>query len=155
RLATRRRQPCRRHPAVRMSRMARRGGYRPPGDYDPRRGKKRRGTGSKDRGRAGAAGSNGTRPADTPAGGRAVRETPPALPALPARSEPPGARLDAQITRAADVAGATFAELGLGGNIVRALAELGATEPFAIQAATIPDALAGHHVLGRGRTGSG
>jgi superfamily II DNA/RNA helicase len=31
----------------------------------------------------------------------------------------------------------------------------GITEPFAIQAATIPDALAGRDVLGRGQTGSG
>lgn len=49
----------------------------------------------------------------------------------------------------------SFSDLGLGGNIVRALGELGATRPFAIQAVTIPDALAGHHVLARGRTGSG
>ncbi|MCB1273312.1 MAG: DEAD/DEAH box helicase, partial [Leucobacter sp.] len=68
---------------------------------------------------------------------------------------PPPARLDAIVTRPEDVAGRSFADLGLGENIVRALAELGAREPFAIQAVTIPDALAGHHVLGRGRTGSG
>lgn len=49
----------------------------------------------------------------------------------------------------------TFAALGLGGNIVRTLTELGAEQPFPIQAATIPDALAGRDVLGRGRTGSG
>ncbi|NLB47296.1 MAG: DEAD/DEAH box helicase, partial [Microbacteriaceae bacterium] len=53
------------------------------------------------------------------------------------------------------MAGVTFAELGLGGNIVRALGDLGAAQPFAVQAATIPDALAGHHLLGRARTGSG
>lgn len=50
---------------------------------------------------------------------------------------------------------ASFAELGLGGNIVRTLGELGADRPFPIQAATIPDVLAGRDVLGRGRTGSG
>lgn len=38
---------------------------------------------------------------------------------------------------------------------MRALAELGADRPFAIQAATIPDVIAGHHLLGRARTGSG
>lgn len=65
------------------------------------------------------------------------------------------ASLVAKITRPADVAGLTFADLGLGGNIVRALAELGAERPFPIQAATIPDVLAGHHLLGRARTGSG
>lgn len=75
--------------------------------------------------------------------------------ALPRLDAPPPARLDAKITRPEDVAGVGFADLGLGGNIVRALGELGAAAPFPIQAATIPDALAGHHVLGRGRTGSG
>ena len=54
-----------------------------------------------------------------------------------------------------DVEGITFADLGLGSNIVRELAELGAESPFPIQAATIPDVLAGRDVLGRGKTGSG
>ncbi|WP_052847811.1 DEAD/DEAH box helicase [Streptomyces avicenniae] len=49
----------------------------------------------------------------------------------------------------------TFADLGLPPDIVRTLAEHGVTTPFPIQAATIPDALAGHDILGRGRTGSG
>ncbi|WP_346730441.1 DEAD/DEAH box helicase [Leucobacter allii] len=59
------------------------------------------------------------------------------------------------MTTAADVAGLGFADLGLGGNIVRTLAELGAEHPFPIQAATIPDTIAGRDVLGRARTGSG
>ncbi|MDT0307322.1 DEAD/DEAH box helicase [Streptomyces sp. DSM 44917] len=49
----------------------------------------------------------------------------------------------------------TFADLGLPQPVVRKLAENGVTTPFPIQAATIPDALAGRDVLGRGRTGSG
>ncbi|WP_326597778.1 DEAD/DEAH box helicase [Streptomyces sp. NBC_01803] len=49
----------------------------------------------------------------------------------------------------------TFADLGLPQNVVRKLAENGVTSPFPIQAATIPDALAGMDILGRGRTGSG
>ncbi|MEU2246000.1 DEAD/DEAH box helicase, partial [Streptomyces sp. NPDC019224] len=49
----------------------------------------------------------------------------------------------------------TFAELGLPEGIVRKLAQNGVTTPFPIQAATIPDALAGKDILGRGRTGSG
>jgi superfamily II DNA/RNA helicase len=49
----------------------------------------------------------------------------------------------------------TFAELGLPTTIVDALAAQGVTEPFPIQAATLPHTLAGRDVLGRGRTGSG
>ncbi|PZG24409.1 RNA helicase [Micromonospora craterilacus] len=49
----------------------------------------------------------------------------------------------------------TFQELGVPVPLVRALAENGVTAPFPIQAATLPDALAGRDVLGRGRTGSG
>ncbi|MEY4532524.1 MAG: hypothetical protein RI926_293 [Actinomycetota bacterium] len=64
-------------------------------------------------------------------------------------------RLEAQATTAADVDGVSFADLGLGDNICRQLASMGAAAPFAIQAATIPDVLAGKDVLGRGKTGSG
>ncbi|MFE9485968.1 DEAD/DEAH box helicase [Streptomyces sp. NPDC006641] len=49
----------------------------------------------------------------------------------------------------------SFADLGLPEGIVRKLAQNGVTAPFPIQAATIPDALAGKDILGRGRTGSG
>ncbi|MGW7084772.1 DEAD/DEAH box helicase [Streptomyces sp. NPDC054871] len=52
-------------------------------------------------------------------------------------------------------AGPTFGDLGLPEGIVRKLAQNGVTSPFPIQAATIPDALAGKDILGRGRTGSG
>ena len=48
-----------------------------------------------------------------------------------------------------------FAALGLPKPLVRALARLGIEEPFPIQAATIPDGLAGRDVLARARTGSG
>jgi superfamily II DNA/RNA helicase len=64
-------------------------------------------------------------------------------------------RLEAQATQAGDVEGTTFGDLGLGDGIVRALDGMGAARPFPIQAATIPDVLAGRDVLGRGRTGSG
>jgi superfamily II DNA/RNA helicase len=50
---------------------------------------------------------------------------------------------------------ATFAELGVPELLVAQLAGDGITVPFPIQAATLPDALAGMDVLGRGRTGSG
>jgi superfamily II DNA/RNA helicase len=51
--------------------------------------------------------------------------------------------------------GMTFRSLGVPPPIVAALAEAGITTPFPIQAATLPDALAGLDILGRGRTGSG
>ena len=49
----------------------------------------------------------------------------------------------------------TFAQLGLPSPIVSVLKKQGITEPFPIQAAAIPDILAGKDVLGRGPTGSG
>jgi superfamily II DNA/RNA helicase len=49
----------------------------------------------------------------------------------------------------------TFADLGVPASLVGALAAAGVTKPFPIQAATLPDSLAGKDVLGRGRTGSG
>jgi superfamily II DNA/RNA helicase len=64
-------------------------------------------------------------------------------------------RLEAEAIQAVDVEGVTFGDLGLGSNIVRQLGEMGAPSPFPIQAATIPDVLAGKDVLGRGKTGSG
>ena len=48
-----------------------------------------------------------------------------------------------------------FAALGLPEVLVERLARDAITTPFAIQAAAIPDALAGKDVLGRGQTGSG
>ena len=52
-------------------------------------------------------------------------------------------------------ADASFADLGLPDALVETLEDLGITKPFPIQAATLPDALSGRDVLGRGRTGSG
>ncbi len=49
----------------------------------------------------------------------------------------------------------TFADLGLPQAVVDVLAGNGIDTPFPIQAATLPDSLAGRDVLGRGRTGSG
>ncbi|WP_411069829.1 DEAD/DEAH box helicase [Streptomyces sp. cmx-4-25] len=50
---------------------------------------------------------------------------------------------------------ASFADLGMPEGLLRTLGEQGVTEPFPIQAATLPNSLAGRDVLGRGRTGSG
>jgi superfamily II DNA/RNA helicase len=49
----------------------------------------------------------------------------------------------------------TFAEFGLPTAVLDTLAANGIEQPFPIQAATLPDSLAGRDVLGRGRTGSG
>ncbi|MFC8588957.1 DEAD/DEAH box helicase [Streptomyces sp. NPDC057217] len=63
------------------------------------------------------------------------------------------ARKDESASSSTPVSG--FAELGLPAEVLRVLGRLGVDEPFPIQAATLPDALAGRDVLGRGRTGSG
>jgi superfamily II DNA/RNA helicase len=49
----------------------------------------------------------------------------------------------------------SFASLGVSADLVAALTEQGITEPFAVQALTIPDALAGRDVCGKAKTGSG
>lgn len=49
----------------------------------------------------------------------------------------------------------TFAHLGLPDPLVRALTKRDIVEPFPVQAATIPDALAGRDVSGKAPTGSG
>jgi superfamily II DNA/RNA helicase len=49
----------------------------------------------------------------------------------------------------------TFGSLGVPAPLIAALAGGGITKPFPIQAVTLPDALAGRDILGRGRTGSG
>ncbi|MFJ3208324.1 DEAD/DEAH box helicase [Streptomyces flaveolus] len=48
-----------------------------------------------------------------------------------------------------------FADLDMPGELLAALGSQGVTVPFPIQAATLPNALVGRDVLGRGRTGSG
>jgi superfamily II DNA/RNA helicase len=54
-----------------------------------------------------------------------------------------------------DVDGGSFAAAGVPAPLVAALTASGITAPFPIQAATLPDALAGRDILGRGQTGSG
>ncbi|MEU6080019.1 DEAD/DEAH box helicase [Streptomyces sp. NPDC047108] len=61
----------------------------------------------------------------------------------------------AEVAEAPEAPRTTFADLGLPEPVVRKLSQNGVTTPFPIQAATIPDALAGQDILGRGRTGSG
>lgn len=49
----------------------------------------------------------------------------------------------------------SFADLAMPAPLLAALGHEGVTVPFPIQAATLPNSLAGRDVLGRGRTGSG
>ncbi|HEY7105477.1 MAG TPA: DEAD/DEAH box helicase [Acidimicrobiia bacterium] len=49
----------------------------------------------------------------------------------------------------------TFAGLGIPADLVTALAREGITEPFPIQALTIPDGIAGRDLCGKAKTGSG
>jgi superfamily II DNA/RNA helicase len=49
----------------------------------------------------------------------------------------------------------TFADLGVAEDLIDVLDTYGITEPFPIQAITIPDGLAGRDVLGKAETGSG
>ncbi len=84
----------------------------------------------------------------------------PAADERPAADEQPAPADAEEFTVTADEVdptadGPTFEDLGLPEKITAALAERGILVPFPIQAATIPDALAGRDVLGRGRTGSG
>jgi superfamily II DNA/RNA helicase len=68
------------------------------------------------------------------------------------------ARLEQLLTAALEAptpAPMSFAELGLAAPVVAELARRGVDAPFAIQARTMPDALAGRDVLGRAQTGSG
>ncbi|MBB4783813.1 superfamily II DNA/RNA helicase [Streptomyces rapamycinicus] len=78
--------------------------------------------------------------------------TAPAEPFEPSEQDEQAATEAPDTPKAPDI---TFADLGLPEQIVRKLAQNGVTTPFPIQAATIPDAMAGKDILGRGRTGSG
>jgi superfamily II DNA/RNA helicase len=54
-----------------------------------------------------------------------------------------------------DAVAKTFRELGIPAALDNALRAQGILSPFPIQVATVPDAIAGHDILGRGQTGSG
>ena len=59
------------------------------------------------------------------------------------------------VTRAPRPPVTSFAAAGLPSALLTALAQRDIDTPFPIQSATLPDALAGEHVLGRAQTGSG
>ncbi|WP_436524738.1 DEAD/DEAH box helicase [Actinoplanes sp. HUAS TT8] len=88
--------------------------------------------------------------AETPAAETAETEI-----AETAAVEAPAAEVAAETDETPAAPALTFADLGVPAEIVRVLTREGITTPFEIQAATVPDALAGRDVLGRGQTGSG
>ena len=78
--------------------------------------------------------------------------------ALPVERRPSAQRWQAPAAASAPAAAppaVSFAAAGVPAPLVAALAAAGITTPFPIQAATLPDALAGRDILGRGQTGSG
>jgi superfamily II DNA/RNA helicase len=78
------------------------------------------------------------------------------LSVLPAERRPSAQRGRRGLAnRAAAAPAVSFAAAGVPAPLVAALAAAGITTPFPIQAATLPDALAGRDILGRGQTGSG
>src|SRR3984957_20381052 len=84
------------------------------------------------------------------------------LTALPAEKsvlspagQPPTARRRQQRPKLVPAPVASFADLGVPAPLVAALGEDDITVPFPVQAATLPDALAGVDILGRAQTGSG
>ncbi|MEU7280859.1 DEAD/DEAH box helicase [Streptomyces sp. NPDC045431] len=91
------------------------------------------------------------RPSGAPRGAGATRAPRPSRPVGhgPREFAPPATRT------AALPPVETFAGLDLPAALLAALHSEGMTVPFPIQAATLPNSLAGRDVLGRGRTGSG
>ncbi|MFD9790563.1 DEAD/DEAH box helicase [Streptomyces sp. NPDC059070] len=85
--------------------------------------------------------SNSAKPSAKPARGRTV--------------QPQGEFTLPETVTPALPAVAAFADLDMPAGLLKTLAAQGVTEPFPIQAATLPNSLAGRDILGRGRTGSG
>jgi superfamily II DNA/RNA helicase len=78
------------------------------------------------------------------------------LSVLPAERRPSAQRgRRGPANRPAAAPAVSFAAAGVPAPLVATLAAAGITAPFPIQAATLPDALAGRDILGRGQTGSG
>ncbi|MFJ9823606.1 DEAD/DEAH box helicase [Streptomyces sp. NPDC101160] len=75
-------------------------------------------------------------------------------PPSPAPSSPREFRLPESTTPALPAV-EDFAGMDLPAGLLKTLAAQGVTTPFPIQAATLPNSLAGRDLLGRGRTGSG
>ncbi|MFG3116238.1 DEAD/DEAH box helicase [Streptomyces sp. NPDC048197] len=116
---------------ARSARPHRTGTPRPAGSGNPRR----RNSPGKAAGTSGGKAAGGKATARKAAPPQEFTVPEPVVPALPAV--------------------ASFAELDLPAALQKTLTAQGVTEPFPIQAATLPNSLAGRDLLGRGRTGSG
>jgi hypothetical protein len=125
-------------------------GYKAPSNYEPR---KKKGAGKFNNKRYRPEPS--ARPAPTPPEKSEPKREAPERRAPRIPTDEVYAPLPATTITAAEAEGVSFADLGLGPRIIRELAKQGAETPYPLQVATIPDALAGRNVLGRGRTGSG
>jgi superfamily II DNA/RNA helicase len=104
--------------------------------------------------------TSGRRRAPAPYRGKPRQHRPgrPNTPSGDSQRPDPRSELDRALAAAASLPqppDRTFAELGLDARLVKALADRAITEPFAIQARALPDALDGRDVLGRAETGSG
>ncbi|MGW2940025.1 DEAD/DEAH box helicase [Streptomyces sp. NPDC001156] len=77
-----------------------------------------------------------------------------ALSPSPSATSPREFRLPESTTPALPAV-ADFADLDMPAGLLKTLTAQGVTTPFPIQAATLPNSLAGRDLLGRGRTGSG
>ena len=112
------------------------------GDRGYDRGSPSRGSDRRIRPAGDRAPSNGVRPVTAHGPGRA--------PAIPATKDDSTSALPVVV-----VGDSGFSRLSVNPAIVTVLAQRGITEPTAVQAATIPDALAGRDVCGKAPTGSG
>ncbi|MQA10366.1 MAG: DEAD/DEAH box helicase [Pseudonocardiaceae bacterium] len=111
-------------------------------------------TAARNRNHAAAKSDHGARKPRHRSAGRGEQRTPKGSVRGGRAPEPKQTPLAAPETAAAPAID-SFAELGLPEALLEVLERQGMTTPFPIQAATLPDALAGRDVLGRAQTGSG
>jgi len=88
-------------------------------------------------------------------------DTSPSTTSMPESTTPESTTPESTTPEAPDAAAApavhqpSFADLGVRAEIVEALAEVGITHPFPIQAMTLPVAMQRHDIIGQAKTGTG
>lgn len=130
-----------------MARKSGRGGFKAAKNYDPRRNKRSVSKRTSNR--------QPEQPGQQGLEARAEYDRLASKPRADRTKKDVAERIEAKMTHPNAVQNLSFADLGVGNNLIRVLEELGAGSPFPIQAVTIPDAIAGRNVLGRAKTGSG